>query len=156
GEHPVRRRGGAAGSSRAPPGAAPRPWSGERAALWTGRPVPAGDRRPQRLLPAARPTRGLQPAARPGGSHREGTGELDLRRGSGGGDVLHRNRRRAARPRAEPAMTAPLNPVPFLSPDELQRDTDGREVDPTRGMLEGEGAAQSVRRPEPHPGKLAL
>ena len=35
------------------------------------------------------------------------------------------------------------------------RDTDGREVDPSRGLLQGEGAAQRVRTPEPHPGQLA-
>ena len=34
-------------------------------------------------------------------------------------------------------------------------DTDGREVDPSRGLLQGEGAAQRVRTPEPHPGHLA-
>jgi formate-dependent nitrite reductase membrane component NrfD len=51
--------------------------------------------------------------------------------------------------------TAPLNPVPFLGPRELGRRTDGREVDPSLGLLQGEGAAQRVRTPEPHPGQLA-
>jgi formate-dependent nitrite reductase membrane component NrfD len=51
--------------------------------------------------------------------------------------------------------SAPLNPVPFLGPPELERPTDGREVDPSLGLLQGEGAAQRVRTPEPHPGQLA-
>jgi formate-dependent nitrite reductase membrane component NrfD len=51
--------------------------------------------------------------------------------------------------------TAPVNPVPFLTPSDLRRDSDGREVDPARGLLQGEGAAQRVRVPEPHPGQLA-
>ncbi len=51
--------------------------------------------------------------------------------------------------------TPPLNPIPFLGPRELGRHTDGREVDPSRGLLQGEGAAQRVRTPEPHPGHLA-
>jgi len=51
--------------------------------------------------------------------------------------------------------TVPVHPVPFLGPRELSRDTDGREVDPSLGLLQGEGAAQRVRTPEPHPGHLA-
>ena len=51
--------------------------------------------------------------------------------------------------------TEPNDPMPFLAPQELRRDTDGREVDPSRGLLRGEGAAQKVRTPEPHPGHLA-
>jgi formate-dependent nitrite reductase membrane component NrfD len=51
--------------------------------------------------------------------------------------------------------TSPLNPVPFLGSPELERPTDGREVDPSLGLLQGEGAAQRVRTPEPHPGHLA-
>ena len=50
--------------------------------------------------------------------------------------------------------TTPLNPVPFLGPEQLRRDTDGREVDPSLGLLQGEGAAQRIRAPEPHPGHL--
>ncbi|HET9035490.1 MAG TPA: formate dehydrogenase, partial [Myxococcaceae bacterium] len=50
---------------------------------------------------------------------------------------------------------SPLNPVPFLGPPELERPTDGREVDPSLGLLQGEGAAQRVRTLEPHPGHLA-
>jgi len=50
--------------------------------------------------------------------------------------------------------TTPLNPVPFLGPEQLRRDTDGREVDPSLGLLQGEGAAQCIRAPEPHPGHL--
>lgn len=50
--------------------------------------------------------------------------------------------------------TTPLNPVPFLGPEQLRRDTDGREVDPSLGLLQGEGAAQRIRVPEPHPGHL--
>ncbi len=50
--------------------------------------------------------------------------------------------------------TAPPNPVPFLAPPELERPSDGREVDPSLGLLQGEGAAQRVRTPEPHPGRL--
>lgn len=48
--------------------------------------------------------------------------------------------------------TVPQNPVPFLGPTELGRHTDGREVDPSLGLLQGEGAAQRIRTPEPHPG----
>lgn len=51
-------------------------------------------------------------------------------------------------------MTVPVNPVPFLGPQQLARDTDGREVDPSLGLLQGEGAAQQVKTPEPHPGTL--
>ena len=51
--------------------------------------------------------------------------------------------------------TAPVNPVPFLMSRDPGRATDGREVDPARGLLQGEGAAQRVRVPEPHPGQLA-
>jgi len=51
--------------------------------------------------------------------------------------------------------TAPVNPIPFLGPRELGHDTDGREVDSSLGLLQGEGAAQRVRSPEPHPGHLA-
>src|SRR5262249_43411978 len=50
--------------------------------------------------------------------------------------------------------TTPIDPVPFLGPQQLERDTDGREVDPSLGLLQGEGAAQRVRAPEPHPGHL--
>ncbi len=50
--------------------------------------------------------------------------------------------------------TVPVNPVPFLGAQPLLRDTDGREVDSSRGLLQGEGAAQRVRTPEPHPGHL--
>jgi formate-dependent nitrite reductase membrane component NrfD len=48
--------------------------------------------------------------------------------------------------------TVPPNAVPFLGPAELGRHTDGREVDPSLGLLQGEGAAQRIRTPEPHPG----
>ena len=51
--------------------------------------------------------------------------------------------------------TAPIHPIPIPMPAELERATDGREVDPALGLLQGEGAAQRVRTPEPHPGQLA-
>ena len=38
-------------------------------------------------------------------------------------------------------MTAPPNPVPFPGPAELERPTDGREVDPSLGLLQGEFTA---------------
>ena len=50
--------------------------------------------------------------------------------------------------------TAPVNLVPLLGPRELERHSDGREVDPSLGLLQGEGAAQRIQTPEPHPGHL--
>src|SRR5262245_66615028 len=51
--------------------------------------------------------------------------------------------------------TFPVKPVPFLGPEQPQRETDGREIDSALGLLQGEGAAQRVERPEPHSRHLA-
>src|SRR5205814_2251100 len=94
-----------------------------------GRGEPAGDRGTQRVLPAGRPARGVQPPSRSGGPLEEGRGGMGVDGGRGRGDGRRRVRRGAGRTGSEAPVSSP---------------GDGRNVDPSLGVLEGEGAEQET------------
>src|SRR5262249_38978892 len=112
---------------------------------------PAGHRRAPRLLPPLRRSREVQSAVRPGGTDQEARREL------AGDGVGHRGARRAGRRlvplRPEPAMTRKLGRrregEATRRPGEVVCETipptDGRNIDPEIGTLDGEGALQRVR-----------